>query len=43
MNRYFVTIVSIALVLAVAWVTLGQAEGERSERGGGRRRGVKNN
>jgi len=41
MKRYFVTIVSIALVLAVAWVTLGQQEGERSERGGGRRRGVR--
>jgi hypothetical protein len=38
MKRYFVTIVSIALVLAVTWVTLGQAEGERSERGEGRRR-----
>ena len=39
MKRYFVTIVSIALVLAAAWVSFGQREGERSERGEGRRRG----
>lgn len=41
MKRYFVTIVSIMVVLAVAWVSFGQQEGERSERGGGRRRGVR--
>ena len=41
MKRHLVSIVSIMVVLAVAWVSFGQQEGERSERGGGRRRGVR--